>query len=335
MARRHVLLLLAGIIITAAEFAGNTSECVIVSKSSCGKHFTSIQRAIDSLPTSSIAEQCIVIHQGVYQELIIVPFRSGPLSLFGETEGATTGSSNNLVTVTADQAIGCHGNTSRSSTIHVQSPQFRMYNVNVMGHMDRAGPGGTALSSEVDGGYYGCRFTGGRKVVHTRGGRHLFARSSINAYTDLVSGWEASVWHERNELRLHGSRDGQGYIAGVGAPSAMCGSLFVFNRCGISVASGAVVRNGSYFLGRPLGGDAKVVFQQTDMSPAVNPAGWRMCGLTGRRAGNVTFGEYQNHGLGSVRPRAGLATTLENPVTLTEVLGTGYFLRGFFDASYM
>lgn len=59
-----------------------------------------------------------------------------------------------------------------------------------------------------------------------------------------------------------------------GRDSAEDPSYYVFNKCSIAAASGESVAAGTYYLGRPWGNYARVVFQNTVMSSVINAAGW-------------------------------------------------------------
>lgn len=103
----------------------------------------------------------------------------------------------------------------------------------------------------------------------------------------------------------------------------------------MAAASGNSVSNGAYYLGRPWGEYARVVFQKTSLSAVINGAGWRIWNTGDERTGHVTFGEYQNTGTGASGTRASFATKLSSPVAITTILGSNYASLGFYDAEYM
>lgn len=61
-----------------------------------------------------------------------------------------------------------------------------------------------------------------------------------------------------------------------GRESASTSSIFVINNSNVSAAPGQRVAKGSYYLGRPWGEYAQVVFQRTYLSDVINGAGWRI-----------------------------------------------------------
>lgn len=109
----------------------------------------------------------------------------------------------------------------------------------------------------------------------------------------------------------------------------------MFNNCDVAAASGNSVSNGVYYLGRPWGEYARVVFQSTTMSAVINSAGWSIWNTGDERTGDVLFGEYANSGTGASGTRASFSTKLSSPVAISTILGSGYASAGYYDAEYM
>ena len=126
-----------------------------------------------------------------------------------------------------------------------------------------------------------------------------------------------------------------GFHLASGRSSASSTNYYVFNKCNVAAASGNTVTNGAYYLGRPWREYARVVFQNTQMSSVINPAGWKIWNTGDERTSNVYFGEYGNTGAGASGTRASFATKMSKPVTIDAVLGSGYASAAFYDAAYM
>lgn len=111
-------------------------------------------------------------------------------------------------------------------------------------------------------------------------------------------------------------------------------SYYVFNKCDVAAAAGATVASGAYYLGRPWGEYARVVFQHTTMSGVINAAGWRVWNTGDERTDGVMFGEYDNSGAGAAGDRASFATTLASAVDIATILGSGYASAAYYDSVY-
>lgn len=119
-----------------------------------------------------------------------------------------------------------------------------------------------------------------------------------------------------------------------GRASSSGTSYYVFNNCDIAAASGNTVTAGAFYLGRPWGAYARVVFQKTSMSAVINSAGWHVWSTSDERTDDVTFAEYDNTGTGASGTRASFASTLSSAVSISTVLGSSYSSAGYYDSSY-
>ncbi|ETL44073.1 hypothetical protein L916_05550, partial [Phytophthora nicotianae] len=89
------------------------------------------------------------------------------------------------------------------------------------------------------------------------------------------------------------------------------------------------------FLGRPWRPYARVVFQNSDLSDVINPEGWQKWNGDNNTA-NVYFKEYKNRGAGAAtNKRVAFSGTLQNPVTITEILGSDFNSAWWVDKSFM
>lgn len=118
--------------------------------------------------------------------------------------------------------------------------------------------------------------------------------------------------------------------------------MYVFNECDVATAPVAAGDNNTsvnkYFLGRPWGVRAWVVFQNSALSDVINATGWMTWrstpGMT--RTENVTYVEYGNTGAGSdTSARANFSSVLTEPYAIEYVLSSSYKIHGYYDAAYM
>ncbi|KAM0221172.1 hypothetical protein ACHAPQ_003079 [Fusarium lateritium] len=293
--------------ITAALAASRTtapSGCITVKKSPGSGQFGTIQAAVNSLSTTASGTQCIFIDQGTYSEQVLVSSRSAQLTIYGYTAD-TSGYSGNKVTITAKKSQADGLNNDASATLRVKAANFKL----------------------------GCALTGFQDTLLANEGYQVYSRCLIQGATDFIFGQRASVWFEKNDLRVVTAN--VGYITANGRDSDSNMSYYVFNNCNIAAAAGNTVANGAYYLGRPWRQYARVVFQKTSMSSVINSKGWSIWNTGEENTAHVLFGEYGNTGAGASGQRASFATKLSSAVSISTVLSGNYASKGFYDASYM
>ncbi|KXH66485.1 pectinesterase [Colletotrichum salicis] len=310
--------------------------CLVVSKSPGEGQYNSVQLAINALSTTSEGSQCVFISRGEYVENIRVDERKAQLSIFGENVNgdrqAAKPFADNLVTLRANNTPGNRGSAEETPALYVKARDFRLYNVNVVNPSDSS-KAATALRAESDSGYYGCQITGGRRALVADAGHQLYAGCLIKGDKDIISGDKATAWFERSHIAL--SNADPGYVTANGRQSPKDRSIFVFNACSIASDPGAGTKPGTYYLGRPKGAYAQVVFQKTDMSDAINPKGWAVWKQSDPRTDHVLFGEYRNKGLGAEGNRARFSRRLNESVTITSILGKGYKKAEYYDGLFV
>lgn len=314
--------------VTAVLAASRTSPpagCVHVAKS--GGQYTTIQAAVNSLSTTSQTAQCIFIDQGTYTEQVYVQARSALLTIYGYTAD-TSGYAGNKATITFNANAKDAGSNDASGTLRIAATNFKMYNVNVRNTYTASQA--IALSASVTSGYYGCHFYGFQDTLLANRGNQYYEKCQITGATDFVFGRDGVAWFEACDLRV---RQGGQYITANGRDSASDPSYYVFNKCSIAAASGETVPAGSYYLGRPWGNYARVVFQNTVISSVVNALGWSEWNGSSDVA-NVVFREYKNTGDGATGTRVSWAGQLSSAVTISSILGSNYASQGYYDASY-
>ncbi|KAJ4419055.1 hypothetical protein N0V82_005178 [Gnomoniopsis sp. IMI 355080] len=311
--------------VLAASRTSPPSDCLHVAKS--GGQYTTVQAAVDSLSTSSQTAQCIFIDQGTYTEQVNVVARSAPLTIYGYTSD-TSSYAGNKATITFNANAQEAGSNDASGTFRVSTANFKMYNVNVMNTYTASQA--IALSAYASSGYYGCHFYGFQDTVLANRGNQYYEKCQITGATDFVFGRSGVAWFEACDLRV---RQGGSYITANGRQSSTDPSYFVFNKCSIAAASSESVPAGSYYLGRPWGNYARVVFQNTVMSSVVNGAGWSEWNGSSD-VQNVYFREYGNTGDGASGTRVAWAGKLGAAVSISSILGSDYASQGYYDASY-
>ncbi|KAK7543879.1 pectinesterase-like protein [Phyllosticta citricarpa] len=282
-----------------------------------GKYST-IQEAVDALDTSSSSDQTIFIYSGKYEEQVVVPELSGSLTVYGYSDSETDYSSN-AVTITAAKSQDDGLDNDGTATLAVHTGNFFMYNVNVANTFGE-GSQAVALSANAEGnmGFYACQFTGYQDTVLANQGNQIYAKSYIEGATDFIFGQVAMAWFENCTIGVLAAS--KGYVTANGAESPG-DSYYVINKSTVQAASGQSVESGAYYLGRPWRPHGKVVFQNSELSNVINPAGWVEWNEGDSRTDGVFFGEYGNTGEGaSTSSRASFSKQLSAAVSISDVI---------------
>ncbi|KAK0743271.1 pectin lyase fold/virulence factor, partial [Schizothecium vesticola] len=280
--------------------------------------------------------KCIFLHPGLYPEQVSIPstLRTSLLSIYGSTPDTTTYKANTVtVTSSLSQANGLSND--QTGTLRVPGKMVggvRVYNVNVVNGYGK-GSQAVAVSAQGDLGMYGCAVEGFQDTVLANEGRQVFVGCAVRGATDFVFGRRGRAWFERCDIGVVESS--VGYITASGRESASTSNFYVINNSNVSAAPGQKVAKGTYYLGRPWGEYAQVVFQRTYLSDVINGAGWRIWNTGDERIKNVLFGEYGNTGPGASGTRASFSRKLNAPVTMEAVLGSSFANAAFYDAEYV
>lgn len=321
------LLSLASLVLGASRTTAPSGALVVGS----GQKYTTISKAVAALSSTSTSEQIIFIQPGTYKEQVYIPALKGPLTIYGSTKDTTTYSSNQVI-ITSGYGLDSKSTDDETATLRVWTQNFKLYNVNVK---NTRGQGSQALALSAyaaNQGYYACQFTGFQDTVLAQQGAQLYAKSYIEGATDFVFGQHAQAWFEQVHFGVLAAS--QGYVTASGRASNDDG-YYVINKGTIAAAAGNTVPAGAYYLGRPWGAFARVVFQSTSMSNVINAKGWSVWQTSDTRTSNVVFEEYGNTGAGASGTRATFSKKISSPIAITTVLGSGYASAKYVDTSYM
>lgn len=90
-------------------------------------------------------------------------------------------------------------------------------------------------------------------------------------------------------------------------------SYYVINNSTVTGPSAS----GTFYLGRPWRNFARVLFQYTELSNVINPAGWSVWQKAETRTDKVSFVEYKNTGAGAATSkRASFSKQASSPVAI-------------------
>jgi pectinesterase len=303
------------------------SGCLAVGSSA---KYKTVQSAVNALSTSSTSAQCIFIYSGTYQEQVLIPQLKSALTIYGQTTD-TSSYTSNTVTITQNKGVDSGLSDDETATLRAHTSNLKVYNINLVNTRGQ-GSQALAVSAYADKqGYYGCQFKGFQDTILAETGAQVYARSYIEGATDFIFGQTATAWFDGVDIRVLAAS--VGYVTASGRDSASNPSYYVINKSTVAAKSGASVKAGTYYLGRPWRDYARVVFQDTSLSNVINAAGWSVWGSSNPQTDHVTFAEYGNTGAGASGTRASFASKLSAPVAITTVLGSGY--KSWVDTSYL
>lgn len=283
---QHAWLTLCAIGMAVFARAATVAD-VIVAADGTGQ-YTSLQDAISAAPMRTGRNDprwVIHVKPGTYKERIYVQRERGNILVRGENPATT------IVTFNLHaNLMGPDGkpiSTFRTPTVQIDGDGMIWENLTLA---NRAGPVGQALALRADGDrlvFRNCRFLGWQDTILVNRGRHYFEDCYIEGDVDFIFGG-ATAYFAR--CHIHCLRNG--YITAASTPEGVPHG-FVLADCRITGADGVKA-----YLGRPWRIHARTVFLRTEMSAAIQPAGWDNWGK--KEAEQTSFyAEYGSTGPGA------------------------------------
>ncbi|XP_043703228.1 probable pectinesterase 53 [Telopea speciosissima] len=269
------------------------SYTLIVHKNPAAGDFTSIQAAIDSLPSTNLMRVVIKVNAGVYMEKVNIP----NLKSFITIEGA---GADTTIIQWGDTAetIGPKGEplgTFNSATFAVNSPYFIAKNItfkNTAPLPPQGAVGKQAVAFRISGdtaAFWGCRFLGAQDTLYDHMGRHYYKDCYIEGSVDFIFGNGLSLYEG---CHVHAIAQITGALTAQRRGSLLEDTGFSFLNC-------KVTGSGALYLGRAWGTFSRVVFAYTYMDNIIIPEGWYDWGDPKREI-TVFYGQYKCTGPGAV-----------------------------------
>ncbi|KAF4626252.1 hypothetical protein G7Y89_g11909 [Cudoniella acicularis] len=300
--------------------------------------YLTVQAGVNALSLTKTTPQNLFIYPGTYTEQVYIPALLSNLTVQGYTLDSSS-YAGNTATVTYNLALLDTTSDDLTATIRQWNTNTKFYNLNIantFGHVSTNGQN-LALSAHTGNqGYYGIQLWGYQDTLLANTGNQLYAKSLIVGAVDFIFGQTATAWLEQVDIRTIAT----GCLTASGRASASNPSWYVINNSTVAGINSSIAA-GINYLGRPWESFARVVFQNTDLSDVIAPAGWRpwstaVNGTTNTE--NVTFAEYDNYGPGSILeegPRASYSEQLSAPIEIETVLGNAWMDEWWVDESYM
>ncbi|KAL6132784.1 hypothetical protein ACLB2K_065023 [Fragaria x ananassa] len=257
---------------SSAEVKSGLPNCVsrtiVVDKSGLG-NFTSVQQAIDSIPSNNL----------LWTRILISSVRKLKSLEYGDA-----------------------GNVVESPTLKLQADNFiarhvtfkNTYNT-LLKTDDEVRNVTWAPAAAIAGdkaSFYQCDFISLQDTLSDARGRHYFYDSSVEGAIDFIRGNGQSMY-EKCQINSTTSRIGRaGFTTAQGRESANETTGFVFKHCYVS-------GSGPIFLGRSYRNYSRVLFAGTYMEDIITPEGWNLLSWSVGSEDLITFSEANCSGPGA------------------------------------
>jgi pectin methylesterase-like acyl-CoA thioesterase len=295
---------------------GCASHELVVAADGTGQ-FTTVQSALDSIPSGGSNQVTIHVKPGIYTEAIVIDRNKPPIRIWGDAASATVLTFN--LQANARGPDGKKIGTFKTASTVVQANDFEADEITFANSTPRDISQALAISCLADRQIYRrCRFLGWQDTIYTNGGpppgpvptrtsfvpataplipatpyanRLYFEDCFIEGGVDFIFGNSTAVF---NRCEIHSKR--HGYLTAASTPHGVPFG-YVFMNCKLTAAPDVI--NGTVYLGRPWREYANVVYLNCWMGPHISPAGWSEWKSAPQRIYTVRYAEYHSTGPGA------------------------------------
>ncbi|KAK9134591.1 hypothetical protein Syun_013921 [Stephania yunnanensis] len=169
----------------AADMAVN----VTVSKGGCGGCYKTVQEAVEAAPDNGVGRFVVRIEEGVYEEIVRVPFEKKNVVFLGDGMGKTV--------ITGSLKVGPGLTTYNTSTVGVFGDGFMARDITFE---NKAGPDAhqaVAFRSDSDLSIIeNCEFLGNQDTLYAHSLRQFYKSCRIEGNVDFIFGNSAAVFQD-------------------------------------------------------------------------------------------------------------------------------------------
>ena len=243
---------------------GSSQKKISVSKDGKGD-FTTVQSALNSIPSGSKEKYLINIAAGLYREVVIVDATKNFVSFIGAGNDKTIISFDNHAGTKLSN--GDSLNTWTCASVFIYGNDFHAEKI---GFENNAGfTAGQAVALRVEGNrasFVNCRMTGNQDVLFLSGSgvKHYFQDCYIEGTTDFIFGAATAVFER---CHIHSKKNSHVTAAST---NSIIPYGFVFFNCRLT-ADSSINR---VSLGRPWSPAASVTYINCWMDKHIVPEGW-------------------------------------------------------------
>lgn len=264
------------------------AQQIIVASDGSG-NYTTVQAALDAVPSKNNKPITIYIKKGIYKEKLHLDSTKGFVTLIGEDKFKTI--------LTYDDHTGkvdSKGdtiNTRTSWSFLIRTNDFTARNITFQN--DAGFSAGQAVAVEVQGdkaAFYNCSFIGNQDILFTNNpdSRQYYEDCYIEGTTDFIFG-SSTVWFER--CHIHSKKNS--HVTAASTPKDHPFG-YIFNDCVLT--GDTSLHNVS--LGRPWRPYASVTYIHCYIGQHIKPEGWSNWNNTDNYK-TTRFAEYENYGPGA------------------------------------
>ncbi|KAL1542973.1 pectinesterase [Salvia divinorum] len=251
--------------------------------------FSSVQAAINSVPSNNKNWISISVSAGVYNEQVEIPSDKPFIYVKGEGMGRTSvvwdGHGSILTSATF---------TSFADNILVSGITFvNAYNYPPSKNINPVMPAVAARISGDQSAFRKCGFLGYQDTLLDDRGKHYFVLCTIEGAVDFIFGNGQSIYEKCSIVLNVGipNPNSTGYIAAQARHTPDEISGFVFKHCSVG-------GKGHALLGRAWKAYSRVIYYASSLSNVVVPRGWDAWNFVGNER-RITFVEEECEGAGS------------------------------------
>ncbi len=298
---------------------GAVSYDMVVAKDGSG-NFTTVQAAINSVPSNSQTRTTIFIKNGAYKEKINISSSKINISLIGESKAGTILTYNDAAS-TKTSSGGTLGTTG-SASVTIAGAGFQAENITFENSYDEATYGSSqavAVLAKADKMIFrGCSFKGNQDTLYANGDgcRQYYYNCYIEGDVDFIFGSANAVFDSCEIFSLN--RSG-GCVTAPSTKATQKGYLIY--KCKLTSSSSPK----SIYLGRPWipSSDTtqttpKVLYRECELGSHIADAGWTV--MSGNNPANFEMWEYQNTGAGANASRKQLPSSKAADYTMEKFL---------------
>ena len=252
------------ILLSCGLFLVNGQQTIVVAKDGTG-HFTTVQQAFNSIPSSTERPVTVIVKKGIYKERVELPEGKNFVKLVGEDPLNTiiTFDNHTGTILPAGDTV----NTYTSATFFIRANDFSAENITFENNAGfNAGQAVAVFAYGDKLGFRNCRFTGFQDVLFCSGdqSRQYYRDCYIEGTTDFIFG-PATVVFQHCELRSKKNSH-------VTAASTAGDKPFGFVLLDCKLTGDTSLHNVS--LGRPWRPYASVTYLRCWLGGHIAPDGW-------------------------------------------------------------
>ncbi|KAK4789041.1 hypothetical protein SAY86_020360 [Trapa natans] len=300
--------------------ATNPTPNLVIAQDGSGS-YTTINSALNAIPSKSPTRFVIYVKAGIYKENVILDKTKWNVMIYGDgkTRTIVTGSKN-YVDGTA---------TSKTGTFIALGQGFFAKD---MGFRNTAGPEkhqAVAFRSGSDKSVmYRCYFDSYQDTLYAHTNRQFYRECDIIGSVDFIFGYSAVVIQNSTILPRQPMPNQYNTITAQGKFNPNLKSGISIQDCKVIATENLIAKT---YLGRPWKNHSTTVFMQSFLDSLIDPKGWVEWFHNVTPPNTIFYGEYQNTGPGS--NTIGRVTWPGYKPALTSAEAGGFTVNSFIQGS--